>query len=376
MKNQIKILFISHYSHYRMGGQKSMLALIENLDRRRFIPYVVCPEQGELSDRLKELGCDVFFIPLKSLKVKNISSFVGNYLKLKKIIKKYNIDIIHPDHERDCFLSGLAKKGTKAKMIWHVRLTRHNNLDKINKKLSDGIIGISEATSVRFSQNAINNGKFRVIFNGVDCELFSPVKDVARLRRSLAIPERRHIIIFVGQITKGKGIFDLWQAWAILSKKFKSENMPILYYIGTPGSNTELMLLRNNITKSGLNDFVNIIPQQNKIYRWMQASDILVLPSHEGTEGMGRVLFEAMACGAATIGTDTSGVREAMSEESGILIKEKSPEDLAKSIEVLINDQKLLESKKMNGRKRALQYFDIKQHARQVEKFYNDIMNK
>jgi glycosyltransferase involved in cell wall biosynthesis len=43
------------------------------------------------------------------------------------------------------------------------------------KKFADGIIGISEGTAVRFSEEAKINGKFRVIFNGVDCSLFQPV---------------------------------------------------------------------------------------------------------------------------------------------------------------------------------------------------------
>jgi len=376
LKQLINILYISHYSHYRMGGQKSMLALIENLDRGKFRPFVVCPEPGELSELLKELDCHVFFVPLKSLKVKNIATVIRNYFKLKKIIKQNNIDIIHPDHERDCFLSGLAKKGTRAKLIWHIRLARQNNLDKINEKFSDGIIGISEATSNRFSQEAINSGKIRVIFNGVDCSLFYPIQDVNSLRQQLLIPDDRIVAIFVGQIAKGKGIYDLEKAFVDIKKQYEANEMPMLYYIGTPESESELMSLTNKINNDGLSDFVKIIPQQNKIYRWMQASDILILPSHEGTEGMGRVLFEAMACGTATIGTDTSGVREAISEDSGSLVREKSPEDIAEKIALLLNNLELLNQKKLNGRKRALKLFDIKQHASNVEMFYHHVLNK
>jgi glycosyltransferase involved in cell wall biosynthesis len=374
MKQITNILFISHYNHYRMGGQKSMLALIENLDRRKFRPYVICPEPGELSDRLKELDCQTFFIPLKSLKVKNLSAFLSNFFKLKSIINKNHIDIIHPDHERDCFLSGLAKKATKTKLVWHVRLARKNNLDKINEKFADGIIGISEGTAVRFSDEARKKGKFRVIFNGVDCSLFQPVQDLSSLRRQLLIPESKLVVIFVGQLVKGKGIFDLTKAFAILREKISPDKMPYLYFIGTPASNEVMTSLSNMIRDYDLGSFVNIIPQQNKIYRWMQASDVLVLPSHEGTEGMGRVLFEAMACGAATIGTDTSGVREAISEDSGFLVNEKAPLDIAEKIELLINDPELLSKKKIYGRKRALLLFDIKKHASNVEKFYYDIL--
>jgi glycosyltransferase involved in cell wall biosynthesis len=201
------------------------------------------------------------------------------------------------------------------------------------------------------------------------------INNVSSLRRQLQIPENKLVVIFVGQLVKGKGIFDLAKAFAILRKKVTPDKMPYLYFIGTPASNEVIASLSNNIKEDDIESFVNIIPQQNKIYKWMQASDILVLPSHEGTEGMGRVLFEAMACGSATIGTDTSGVREAISEESGFLVQEKAAHEIAEKIELLINDPELLSKKKKYGRKRALQLFDIKKHASNVEKFYYDILN-
>lgn len=351
-----------------------MLALIENLDRNHFRPFLVCPEKGELSKKMEQLDCPVFYVPLRSLKVKNISTLVKNYFRIKRIIKENNIDIIHPDHERDAFLCGLAKKRTSAKMVWHVRLTRSNNLDKTNEKLADGIIGISDATAERFSQNVINSGKFRVIYNGVDCSVFKPLENNKGLRKDMGIPADKFVIIFVGQITKGKGIFDLLRAMEELKDRYEKEMPAILYYIGSPALAEELVQLKNKITESGLQDYIKIIPQQKKIYRWMQASDVLVLPSHEGTEGMGRVLFEAMACGAATIGTDTSGVREAISEESGFLVRDGSPEDMAEKLSDLIEDDELLKQMKKNGRKRALQFFDIKKHAENVERFYFDIL--
>ena len=376
MELYTNILYVSHYSHYRMGGQKSMLALIENLDRKNFRPFLVCPEPGELSKKMEQLDCPVFYVPLRSLKVKNISTLVKNYFRIKRIIKENNIDIVHPDHERDAFLCGLAKKRTSAKMVWHVRLTRNNNLDKTNEKFADGIIGISDATAVRFSQNVINSGKFRVIYNGVDCSVFKPVENNEDLRKDMGIPADRFVIIFVGQITKGKGIFDLLNAMKKVKENYKQKMPAMLYYIGTPTLAEELVKLKNEITEAGLVDHIKIVPQQNKIYRWMQASDVLVLPSHEGTEGMGRVLFEAMACGAATIGTDISGIREAISEDSGFLVPDGSPDDMAEKLMQLIEDDDLLRKMKKNGRKRALQFFDIKKHAENVERFYFDIMKE
>lgn len=95
-----------------------------------------------------------------------------------------------------------------------------------------------------------------------------------------------------------------------------------------------------------------------------------MLTSHEGVEGMGRVLFEAMACGTAVIGSDTSGVNEAITLETGILVPEKSPKDLAKAIDKILSDDELRKGFEIEGRKRALEHFDIRVHAKKIMDLY------
>ena len=55
----IRAAFVSHYTHLRMGGQRSMALLIEHLDRRVVEPLAICPGPGELADHLTALGCPV-----------------------------------------------------------------------------------------------------------------------------------------------------------------------------------------------------------------------------------------------------------------------------------------------------------------------------
>ena len=102
----------------------------------------------------------------------------------------------------------------------------------------------------------------------------------------------------------------------------------------------------------------------------MQTADVLAAPSHEGVEGMGRVLYEAMACGTAVITTDISGNREAVTPETGLIVPEKSPGDIAAAIKRLMNDKELLTGFEKNGRKRSLELFDFKTNIRFIEQQY------
>jgi glycosyltransferase involved in cell wall biosynthesis len=358
-----------------MGGQRSMLVLIENLDRNKFRPYVILPAEGELSRRLRKLDCQIKIIPLTSLKPKNAATVISNILKIRKFIKNEKIDIIHPDFERDAFVSGLAKQFTSAKMVWHVRLTRPESLDRVNATLADGIIGISEATGNRFRNVKNIDKKFIKIFNGVDCKKFEPASNIEQLRNELKLPQDRKIVLFVGQIKDSKGIVDIIEAAAYLKKTYYTR-LPVFILVGDFVSMEYGTHLKNVIEEKQLNDVITHIPQCEAIEKWFAAADILLLPSYEGNEGMGRVIFEAMACGTVPLGTDIPGINEAITQDTGMLVREHSPVQIADAVSKLIDDKTFYNNLRQNALERARNVFDIKIHARKVENYYLKLMNK
>lgn len=369
---KIKILYVSHFPDIKMGGQKSMYHIINNLDRQRFDPYCLCPEPGELSEELEKIDCKCFFLPLYNIKPRNIFKFRSMFTGIRKIIKEHNIDIIHPDHSSDAFFSGLAKRGTNCKMIWHIRWNEKHPKDRIHERLADGIIGVSDASIQRFSGASEFMNKYETIYNGVDCKLFCPVDNIDKLRSELGMPDNKFIILFVGILKEGKGIFEILDALNII--KNNNDEMPFTFFIGTwPGDEVKDRF-HTKADDFDLRDDIKILPHQSEIYRWMQASDVLLIPSHEGNEGMPRVLYEAMACGTTGIGSYTSGVREAVTDNSGMLVNEKSPDELAAAIKKLIDNPELLEKLQKGGRKRALAHFEVKSQTKKIENFYYKIL--
>lgn len=353
-----------------------MTHLIENLDRDKFRPLAIVPEPGPLSEKLESIGCRTFFVPLVSIKPKNFLKIWSIPRKIRKIIRENDVDILHPDYMSDVYFSHRARKGTKTKLIWHVRWNMKYAKDKFFENLPDGIIGVSEASIARFSDTPEIRSKCVVIYNGVDCEIFAPVEDKKARRKSLGLPTDKFILLFVGVFKEGKGVYELADAMPILREKYDKEKTPLLVFVGTPPNEECLQKLKDKLDSRGLGDFYWIVPQQEKIWLWMQAADALAIPSHEGNEGMPRVLYEAMACGAAGIGSDTSGVREAVAGGSGLLVKENSPESIVQKVSALIDDPNLLEELQERGRKRALADFDVKKHARKVEEFYLEILKR
>jgi glycosyltransferase involved in cell wall biosynthesis len=126
------------------------------------------------------------------------------------------------------------------------------------------------------------------------------------------------------------------------------------------------------IVELDLSNVVKKIGQKADIANWIQASDVLILPSHE--EGMGRVVLEAMACGTPVIGGNVGGIKEAITEEVGLLITPESPEELSLAIEKLLDNKPLRDRMGIAGRKRALEYFDITVHAVNMMNLFQEMV--
>jgi len=369
-QNKTNILFISHYPDLSMGGQKSMYLLIQQMNLDEYSAFAVTPEIGELSNELEKIGCKTYFIKFGSVKPKNFFTIIKNIFSLLRIIKKHNIHIIHSDQERATFFCGIAAKIAGIKMIWHIRVTAPYNLDKYNSKLASQIIGISHATKNRLKDFNVDD-KFTVVFNGVNCEIFKPIENKLVLLNELNLPNDRPIILFAGQLKTGKGIFDILESIKII--KEQNKYFPLFIFIGKYNDENTQHKFESQIAEYDIENYVAVYPFQKEIQKLMQCTDFLLLPSHEGVEGMGRVVFEAMACGKPVIGTNISGVKEAITESTGLLVPPCSPTELAKGINSLLSLESISEKYMIECRNHALKNFDIKQHALNIQSIYDKL---
>lgn len=354
-----------------MGGQRSMLELIENLDRDSIEPIAIVPGEGELSDKLQSMQVPIFYNKTPKIKLKNLRTVFKALRNFRKIFKSENVDIVHPDMERDAMLCGVAKLFLKTKMVWHARLTRSDGHDFWNYFFADGVIGISDAVGRRFSGRPNYSRKYQTIFNGTDLRKFKPANDKFEVRRKLKLDRSKFFVLFVGQLKEGKGIIDILDTAELLL-----DHPEIKFLLcGNALSQEKAQEFENIVMRKKLTN-ISFKGHQEEINKWMQASDLLILPSHEGVEGMGRVLFEAMACGCVPIGTLISGISEAITIDTGALVPEKNPDAIKDAIIDFYDNREKLARFSKNGVLRAAEEFDIKSHAKKVMEFYNSILRR
>ena len=110
------------------------------------------------------------------------------------------------------------------------------------------------------------------------------------------------------------------------------------------------------VTAHRISDCVRMvgIRPASEIPLWMNAADVLVLPSL--SEGRPNVVLEAMACEVPVVATAVGGTPELVKDgEVGFLVPPKDPAAIAEKILLLLGDKGLRERLGRNGRRFILE---------------------
>jgi D-inositol-3-phosphate glycosyltransferase len=177
--------------------------------------------------------------------------------------------------------------------------------------------------------------RLTVVEPGVDLERFRPGPAD---RRSLGLPERGHVIAFVGRIQPLKGPDVLISALAALRRRNPAADVTVVICGGPSGSGLDRPSSLIELAESlGVADAVRFLPPLtgDGLARLYRAADLVAVPSYN--ESFGLVALEAQACGtpvvAAAVGGLVTSVRDG---ESGVLIDGHDPQDWAQVLDKLL----------------------------------------
>lgn len=212
-------------------------------------------------------------------------------------------------------------------------------LERLAYLLSDIIIVASnEDKAYITSRHAIKSSKIEVIPNGIDTESFTILQDVHK---------ERGRILFVGRLVKQKNLFSLIEAISTIKKAH-------LVIIGQGHLKNEL--LRKAEDEKMPVTFIDRINNKDLPIEYNR-SEIFILPSF--FEGNPKVLMEAMACGAAVIGTDVEGINTIIKDKVNGLLCKVNTESIASSVAHLLAENALRDSLSSQARKYIKDNFDL-----------------
>jgi alpha-maltose-1-phosphate synthase len=217
----------------------------------------------------------------------------------------------------------------------------------------------------------ISAERIRVIRNGIDTIEYQPDPGTDVLER-YGIDLRRPYVIFVGRITRQKGVPVLLRAASGLVPQ--AQLVLCAGQADTPELEAEVTGLVDGLraTRSGVVWIPEMLPKREVIQLLTHAT-VFAIPSIY--EPLGIVNLEAMACGTAVVGSRVGGIPEVVADgETGLLVPPGEPEPLAEALNALIRDPDRAAVMGQAGRKRAVTEFGWAAIAAQTAALYAELV--
>ncbi len=225
---------------------------------------------------------------------------------------------------------------------------------KVARRLSH-LITVSQTARQHIADTfKISQDKLRVIYNGIDTDIFSPSPKVNRMENRL--------LVVISRDTPVKGLRYMLETLAILRQKHPLELIVIAK--GTDNSTTQRL-----INKLGIRNYVKFIDEIDTaelVHQYRLASTV-VIPSIY--EGFGLPAAEAMSCGAPVVST-TAGALPEVVGDAGILVPPADVKALADAISALVISPNRRKHLSEIGRKRIIQNFNWLNTARYTADVY------
>jgi glycosyltransferase involved in cell wall biosynthesis len=209
------------------------------------------------------------------------------------------------------------------------------------------VIAVSEMTRQDIIERyQVEPSRVSTIYNGVDGWFYEP--DQAAVERAIEhFGLRRPYFIIVGTVEPRKNHLALLHAFAQLYEKRKDVSLAI---VGSPGWLSEPIIAE--IEKSAMSMPVRYLRFVDDTWIPALYAGSVALVSPSWYEGFGLPVLEAMACGAAVITSDRGSLPE-VAGDNAILVPPGDIEELAASMERLLDDSALRADMVRRGRDHA-----------------------
>ena len=173
--------------------------------------------------------------------------------------------------------------------------------------------------------------------NAIDMNRFRPptADERAALRAGHHVVEGTVVCVFLGRLSREKGVMDLMQAWNRLRPT------RALLLVAGPDMTDHAWDVgpsaRAFVHEHQLEDSVRFLGPVHDVPALMRTADIVVQPSH--FEALGLSAVEALACGAPVIASGVGGLLDFVRhDDNGLICQPHDPESLARALEELLAD--------------------------------------
>lgn len=266
---------------------------------------------------------------------KNPLSALNRVLKLRRLIKELDPDVLHARSRVPAWLAYLANKSLHIPFVTTVH--GFNSVSPYSRimTMGDHVICVSHSVKEYIQRHYHTpDAKITVIPRGIDLEQFNPEnldRDFIRTFKAHYGLNDRFVVAAVGRITQLKDLETLIRAIALVTHE--TPNVTALIVGGVREDKQGYFAsLKTLASELGVEDRIVFTGSQSNVAEIYALSDVVVSASKK-PESFGRSVAEAIAMNTPVIATNHGGVLDIVVEgTNGYFVSVGDPQGLAQKI--------------------------------------------
>ncbi len=343
--------------------------VLKGLERSGFNPLIGYFYGDSNDSRMTGDGVSAISLGLTKKQFRHFSPFT--VFKLRNLIKRNHISIVHCQRYRPLVNASLAIMGTDVSTLFYtVRATgtlrnahRRAVFNRICKKIDRTIcISNSVKDDMLYNSTSLAPSKVTVIFNGIDTSAYDIAMGQDEARKRLNLPEKGFLFGIVARLKKAKAHNVLLHAFA---KVADTAPEAFLVIVGDGPLEKELKKEADELQLISKVFFLG--PKKpEEVPVVLKALDCFVHPSRR--EGLPMAILEAMSAGLPVIATETDGIIDIFNtpETIGAMVPSNDSAVLTKSMSDFLKKERL--ELKLIGEKAQYHVAENFSRERMVEK--------
>ena len=319
-KNKIRIL---HIAQAAGGVDRYIRMLLKYLDKDKFENVLVCSQDFHKEDYDGLVDAFEQIEMNRAIGVNDLKS-IG---KVRKLIKRYNPDIVYAHSSKAGAIARVADVGLKNRCVYNPhgwafnmrcsakKKAMYTAIEKMAAPFCDKIICISDAEKQSALDKKIcREDKLQVIFSGVDIETYENGVHGAVKRRDLNISDDAFVVGMVGRMSPQKAP----DVFVKMAKRVK-DKVPNAHFIIVGNGNQEAEI-RKYAEDNGFSDSLHITGWVDNPMSYVELFDAACLLSR--WEGFGLALPEYMMAGKPIVASRVDAIPNIIRDgENGLLVE-------------------------------------------------------
>jgi glycosyltransferase involved in cell wall biosynthesis len=355
--------------------------LVENFE----VTLITGPPDNNVGLQKENLNKKIQIIQIDMKRKMSIFSDLFAFFRLILIFYKYKFNIVHSVSPKSGLLAQLSAffAGVKIRIHTFTGQVWSNKkgviyyllklIDLLIVKVSSNILVDSYSQrAFLMNENILNHDNSRVLLNGsisgINEMRFSPSRNVYEsFRKEKGLSKNSKIILFIGRLTKDKGIIDLLDSFKMT---FDDSKDCYLLLVGPDEDNIKQKYLNDE----SINSRIYYFKYTDRPEYFMQVSDILCLPSLR--EGFGNVVLEAALCGVPAVVSDIYGLKDVVEQDvTASIFKLGDKNALSNTLAKLISSDEKRLKMGIEAQKRAEYLFSSNPINDSLVQYYLELLN-